>query len=694
MAYTAVSGEEVQDTSIVTAAPVRSGVRLAAVAILLSIAGFAVMAPFARIPLAPIPAFVPACESALALANLITAALLFNQFNRVGRLSVLVLAGGYLFSAAVVVAHALSFPGVFSPTGLLGATTQTTAWLFVFWHAGFPLTVLAYALLADSRFDSVNPGAGRRRAVCGGMAGAFVLAAGTTLLSSIGTDLLPTIVVNDDYFRLTALGISQTMVAVTLLAIAALWRRRRLTVLDTWLLAVLIAWFFDVCLSTITSSARYGVGWYGRMLFCLLAGAYVLWALLFELNALYGQLAASLATAEERNVALVQSRSELARAQRMEAVGQLTAGVAHDFNNLLTAVMGALEMIGRRPDDPARVAALAETASKAAMRGARLVRQLMTFSRQQNLRPELQDVNAIMAEAEGFASAIGGNVTIVLTLDPAALFVTVDESEFQAAMLNLISNARDAMPNGGVIRLTSAAMQVTALANDLLPGPYVRIAVTDTGEGMSAETRSKAFEPFFTTKPIGSGTGLGLSQVYGFTRSARGGVVITSEPGAGTTIELFLPRVSVTPDASVPPLPIAGANGRIVLVVEDDALVMETTSATLQELGYRTLQAETADAALAMLESGTAVDIMFSDISMPGPMNGTGLAAAARQMRPGLPVLLTSGNAMSSDDGRPSDVPVLSKPYRREALGEALHRALHGTPHGAPHGALTESSHG
>ncbi len=695
MGCNGVPGEDIEDPLLAGTGPSRVGGRWAGVAILVSVAGFAAMAPFARVPLTPIPALIPAYEAALVLANLVTAALLYSQFHRVGRHSIGVLAGGYLFAGITVAAHALSFPGVFSPTGLLGATTQTTAWLYMFWHGGFPLAVLAYALLAGSRFDMVPPGPGRSHAMRRGAACAVAAGVGLTVLASRGTELLPIIVVQGDYGRLVQLGISPADVALIVVTIAVLWFRRRSGRLEIWLLAVMVALLFDVILSAIISSTRFGVGWYGSRGFGLLSGSLVLGALLFELNTLYDRLAASLAMAEERNVALVQSRNELARAQRMEAVGQLTAGVAHDFNNLLTAIMGALEMIGRRPDDPARVIALAGTASKAATRGARLVRQLMTFSRQQNLRPEVLDVNAILTEAEGFARATGGTATLVLALHPTALFVQADPAEFQAAFLNLIGNARDALPRGGVIRLVSSTTQVAGGDPELLPGPYVRIAVIDTGEGMSAETRAKAFEPFFTTKPLGSGTGLGLSQVYGFTRSAGGRVVITSEPGAGTTIELCLPRIDATPDV---PLNVpaglgaglgmgiglgmgVGVRGQTVLVVEDDPLVMETTSATLQELGYLTRQAENADAALAMLRGGTAVDIVFSDISMPGAINGTGLAAAARQMRPGLPVLLTSGFA-GHPDGRPAGVPALAKPYRREALSEALQGALMGAPHG------------
>lgn len=662
--------------SLATTAPGRTSRRLADTAILASLLCLGLMAPFSRAPLAAVPAFIPAYESTLAINDLITAILLFSQFARVGRASILVVAAGYLFDALVIVAHGLSFPGVFSPTGWLGATSQTTAWLYVFWHAWFPLSVLAYGVLAGSRWDAVSPGPARRRAVLLGVAGGVAFAAGLTLMSTVWVEHLPVLIVGGDYYRLVSMGVSPAILLVTGLAIAVLWRRRQDSVLDIWLHAVLWVWLCDVALSAVISSSRYDLGWYGGRLFGLAAASFVLGALLVESNALHGRLAASLALAEQRNAELAQSRSELARAQRLEAVGQLTAGVAHDFNNLLTAIMGALDMIRRRPSDQERVAMLAGTAGKAASRGARLVRQLMTFSRQQNLRPEVLDPNAMVREAESFARAGGGTATFIFDLDPATQPVRVDPAEFQAALLNLISNARDAMPGGGEIRFTTSNIDVTTDAPDLTPGAYVRIRVADTGEGMSAETQAKAFEPFYTTKQPGGGTGLGLSQVYGFARSAGGSVTITSAPGCGTAIDLFLPRaIAVRPDdRGTHSLPRAA--GQTVLVGEDDPLVMTTTIATLQELGYHTIEAIAADGALGTLTGPAVVDVLFSDVAMPGAMNGAGLATAARRLRPGLPIVLTSGYAGEQAVGRPPDVAVLPKPYCRNDLADALQAAL------------------
>ena len=430
------------DTLLATAPPGRTEQRIAIAAIVLSIICLFAMAPFARIPLTQVPAFIPAYEAALAVNDLITAVLLFGQFRRTRRLSLLAIASGYLFDALVVVLHALSFPGVFSPTGLLGAGVQTTAWLYVFWHGAFPGFILLYALIAGTRWEMWARS--RDGAVLLAVVGVTLLAAAFGLVSTIGAGILPDIIVQGDYSRMISLGISPAILVLTAVAIAAMWRRRRATVLDMWLFAVLWVWLCDVSLSAVVGSARYDLGWYGGRLFGLFAASFVLCALLFDASKLYGRLEQALATAEAQNAELVRSRADLARVQRLEAVGQLTGGIAHDFNNLLTAILGALEMISRRPGDHDRVTRLADNAAKAANRGARLVRQLMTFARQQALRPEVLNPNSIVLEFEAMTGlAAGTPVAVTLRLDQAIHPVFVDATEFQAALLNLVTNARE-----------------------------------------------------------------------------------------------------------------------------------------------------------------------------------------------------------------------------------------------------------
>ena len=520
--------------------PSRMDGRLARIAIWTSLLGLGVMTPFAQVKLPHVPAFIPAYEAALAINDLITAVLLYTQAVRTGRRSVLFAASAYLYCTIVIIGHALSFPGVFAPAGLLGGD-QVTAWLYIFWHFGFPVAILGYAFLAGSRWDAVA-GPGRGRAVGAAVLTATLLALTAISVCTLGEVWLPVLVINGDYSRVTSLGISPAIVAVTVAGIVSLRHRR--TVLDIWLHAVLWVWLADVSLSAIIGSVRFDLGWYGGRLFGFMAATFVLISLLVEANKLYARLAASLALAGARNTELVQSRSELARAQRMDAVGQLTAGVAHDFNNLLTAILGALDMIVRKPGDQQRVVQLAGHASRAALRGARLVSQLMTFSRQQNLNPETIDPNTTLREFETLAThPAGASVRLVFSLGAGVPAIRVDTSEFQAAILNLVTNARDASPDQGIITIA------TRMAHDRLPphlpvATYVVVSVTDRGMGMSAETQAKAFEPFFTTKPVGAGTGLGLSQVYGFAHSAGGAVVITSSLGKGTTVELFFPQAT------------------------------------------------------------------------------------------------------------------------------------------------------
>ena len=269
---------------LATAAPSPGDRRLALLAILASAVCFAVLVPFARLPTLRITAFVPAYESALAMADLITAVILFGQFATLRRLSILTAASAYLFNACLVVLHVLSFPGVFSPSGLLGGGVQTTAWLYVFWHGGFPALILAYGLLAGSGRDVMPSWLGTRNAICGALAAVVGFTAAMTFASISADELLPTIMVGADYSRMVRTGISPAVLVLTALAIAALWRRRWSSLLDMWLFAVLWVWICDVSLSAVVGSSRFDLGWYGGRLFGLLAGGFVLGSLLVEFD--------------------------------------------------------------------------------------------------------------------------------------------------------------------------------------------------------------------------------------------------------------------------------------------------------------------------------------------------------------------------------------------------------------------------
>jgi signal transduction histidine kinase/CheY-like chemotaxis protein len=384
----------------------------------------------------------------------------------------------------------------------------------------------------------------------------------------------------------------------------------------------------------------------------------------------------------------------LRQAQKMEAIGQLTGGVAHDFNNLLTVIVGGLDMMLRRPEQIDRVKRLAEAAMGAARRGEQLTQQLLAFSRRQMLRPQTLNPNRLLLDFKPLAErAAGGAVELVFDLDPALDPIRIDPAQFEAAVLNLVVNARDAMEGGdGHARIAVASRNVrlgtAAVAEKgISPGPYVVVSVSDTGSGIAPDKLQRVFEPFFTTKEVGKGTGLGLSQVYGFTRSANGFAQIESELGRGTTVSLYFPRSADpagdeagTGPAAALPLRRAGA-GETVLLVEDDEQVLAMAVESLEELSYRVVVARNAAEALEYLKGVERIDILFSDVVMPGGMNGSQLAVEAQKLRPGIKALLTSGYVANLDEGQvigQGDLPVLNKPYRRDELARSLRLVLGG----------------
>ncbi|WP_043834562.1 hybrid sensor histidine kinase/response regulator [Muricoccus aerilatus] len=377
----------------------------------------------------------------------------------------------------------------------------------------------------------------------------------------------------------------------------------------------------------------------------------------------------------------------LHQAQKMEAIGQLTGGVAHDFNNLLTVIVGGLDMVLRRPEQTERVTRLATAAMTAARRGEQLTQQLLAFSRRQMLRPQTLNPNRLLLEFAGLARrAVGEAVTLRFDLDPAVDPIRVDPAQFESAVLNLVVNARDAMPEGGEVTVSSRNVHRDTRATNergIAPGAYVMVTVTDTGTGIDAPTLLRAFEPFFTTKEVGKGSGLGLSQVYGFARSAGGDVAIDSAVGHGTSVRLYFPpsfdapaEEPATAPGKVPLRP--AASGETVLLVEDDEQVLAMAVESLEELRYNVIVAHNAREALEHIHGPARIDIMFSDVVMPGGMNGAQLAVEARRLRPELKVLLTSGYVGEPLANKPiaDDMDVLNKPYRRDELAQKLRVVL------------------
>ena len=389
---------------------------------------------------------------------------------------------------------------------------------------------------------------------------------------------------------------------------------------------------------------------------------------------------------EERTARLAETEAALRQAQKLEAIGQLTGGIAHDFNNLLLVISGGLEVMDRQKD-PARRTRIVDGMRQAADRGARLTKQLLAFSRHQPLKAEPVD---LVTHIEGMRTlldhALAGDVTIDTDL-PADLWpVEVDPTELELVVLNLCVNARDAMPGGGRIRIHATNV---AMARDR-GGDFVRLVISDPGVGMSPELTARVFEPFFTTKDIGKGSGLGLAQVYGFAQQSGGSVEIDSAVGVGTSIILCLPRAARGPatadDADDAPM-VATGDGRSILVVEDDDEVAALVTEMLGQQGFDCTRVASAEAALGALADGRHIDGVFSDVMMPGGVDGVELATELRRRRPELPIVLTSGYADAfAPRAAAEGLTLLPKPYTSAELAVVLNRALEGveSPDEAP----------
>jgi PAS domain S-box-containing protein len=382
------------------------------------------------------------------------------------------------------------------------------------------------------------------------------------------------------------------------------------------------------------------------------------------------------------------AESQLRQTQKMEAVGNLTGGIAHDFNNLLLVIMGSIEAALDLP--PEKTRGMLSNALSASQRGAALVQKLLAFSRRQALRPEGVNINRLTSEmVDLLRRTLGGGIEIDLRLLEDLWTTFTDRSQLENALLNLAINARDAMAGSGKLTIETANIhldQTNILQNsDIAPGDYVMLAVTDTGTGMTPDVLERAMEPFFTTKGAGKGSGLGLSMIYGFAKQSRGYVKIYSEAGHGTTVRLYLPRHRASAAHDPTPQPVGAATGEdprgheIILVVEDDAEVMKLVSSQMESLGYRVITAANGPQALEILNADHSLNLLFTDIVMPGGMNGRQLAEAARKIRPGLKVLYTSGytrNAIVHQGRLDQGVKYLAKPYRRSDLARKLRQVL------------------
>jgi signal transduction histidine kinase/CheY-like chemotaxis protein len=399
-----------------------------------------------------------------------------------------------------------------------------------------------------------------------------------------------------------------------------------------------------------------------------------------------GQLEDANAELRQQMIERAQVEASLRQAQKIEALGQLTGGVAHDFNNLLMVISGGLQMFDRQPD-PIRRERLLTAMQRAVERGAGLTRQLLTFARRQALLPQPLDLGRqIQGMRDMLERSLRGDIQVVLRLAEDLWVVEVDSGELELVILNLAVNARDAMPAGGTIEIHTE--NLPGLADGELQGDYVALCISDSGTGMTPEVQARVFEPFFTTKDVGKGSGLGLAQAYGFATQSGGTVRIVSELGRGTTVRLLLPRsrkpLQLPLQASDDSRAQEASSGLHVLLVEDDDEVAALATEMLAQLGYGVTRAASASAALGALSDDRAIDLVFSDVMMPGGMNGVQLAREIRARRTDLPVVLTTGfQGMEANGAEAEGIPVVPKPYQLGDLASALAAAL------AMKGALT-----
>jgi len=404
----------------------------------------------------------------------------------------------------------------------------------------------------------------------------------------------------------------------------------------------------------------------------------------------FAKITRDLTERREAQLQLQQSREQLFQAQKMESLGQLTGGLAHDFNNLLTGIMGSLELLQAQVarGQVQNLERFVVAAQGAASRAAALTHRLLAFARRQTLDPKPTDPNRLIAGMEDLVQrTVGPEITLHAELDPDLWPTLCDPNQLENAILNLCINARDAMPGGGVLTLRTGNTTLDLppeQESDLQPGEYVVIRVADTGTGMSPETLQRAFDPFFTTKPLGQGTGLGLSMIYGFARQSDGQVRITSELGAGTEVCIYLPRYRGEVEEEEAeahrrrrqPRP---EGGRRVLVVDDEPTVRMLAGEVLKELGHAAIEATDATSGLKVLQSDLDIDLLVTDVGLPGGMNGRQLADAARQLRPGLRVLFITGyaeNATLNKEQLEPGMHMLVKPFTMEALADRITEVL------------------
>ena len=524
-----------QHQVVLTMLPAGRGERQLALALVaLSLLTFAVTAPFARMPVPRLPAFIPVYESALVVVDLITAALLYGQAATARSRALVVLAAAYLFAALITVAHALTFPGLFAPGGLLGAGPQTTAWLYMFWHAGFPLAIVGYALLpragAERGRGSLWP------AIAISVAVVCAVVAGLTALVTVGAASLPSIMQGDRYTPVM-MPVVAAVWGLTFVGLSVLWNRRPHAVLDVWLMVVLGVWLCDVALSWLLNTGRFDLGFYVGRLYGLMGASFVLLVLLTETGALYGRLAGSLeAASRARERAFAEVQSQLIHVSRLSELGQMVSALAHEVKQPLGAISNYLSA-GRHLIDVGnaeRAKAALEKAAEETVRAGQILQRLREFVRKGGEERRPEDVEPLIKEtvALGVLGSDRHGVPIEVRLAPEARRVFIDKIQIQQVLFNLIRNALEAMANLPRRSLVLAAAPAQ--------GDMIELSVADSGPGLAPAVRAKLFQPFVTTKSSGMGVGLSISRAI---VEAHGGRMwAEGNSGGGTVFRFTVPR--------------------------------------------------------------------------------------------------------------------------------------------------------
>lgn len=594
-----------------------------------------------------------------------------------------IIAAAYLYAGLMAVLHVLTFPGALWQDQPLIGNPNTVSWLFFAWRGGFPLFILwaVFTQAASAPNPTYGPGPTQARPLfepSKPVSPAAVAVLGTALVYGVTQiftlpDYFPA--AGTSRFTTVSLVLSHISVALFALTAIAIWRAGLLSrSLYLWLMPVLIVEGLGMVMSA-ASGGRYTLGWYSARVEGLLSSLMLLAVLSSHLRQLQFSLNEAVATLRHHTDTLqaeIQRRERaermLLQSQKLEAVGQLAAGLAHDFNNIMQLLSARMELVRRRVGEA--VDADLQVMRRNIRRAEGLTRQLMSFSGRRQLQPQAVLFQNVLPElASMFAPLLRSDISLELDTPPDLWAVNLDPAELEVALANLLTNARDAMPCGGTV--TIRVRNERAASQEC-----VALSVGDEGAGIEPAALERVFEPFFTTKEAGKGTGLGLSQVHGFVQGSGGSIAIDSALGKGTVVTLRFPRTQrpVLHRTSLleRPQQAAGERGQFVLLVDDNDDVRESAVLLLEQAGYAVFAASNASHALQMLMEGLAPQVLVTDVVMPGNVDGLGLAQRAREILPSIRIILVSGYTLAADKARTSGFTILSKPYETAELVRLL----------------------